>query len=266
MNIMIVGAHPDDPEGLAGGTAMLYREQGHQVTMVSMTDGGDGHHLMTREALVARRAGEARAAAKVMDVEYFIMPIPDAGLLPTLENRDMLIRLMRRKQPDLVITHRPVDYHPDHRYTSQLVTDSSYLLSVPLVAPDVPAVFKPVSYFFGSDLDTVERRKNVCIPIDPVWRRKLQAWHQHSSQMYEWLPKVEGMTDEVPANEEGRIEFLNRWRGGKHMRAAEAFRDLMAKTYGPKAKDAKYAEAFYEAPVGKKLSPEELKTYFPFKI
>lgn len=266
MNIMFIGAHPDDPDALGGGTAMLYRALGHQVTMVSMTDGGAGHHLMTREELVARRAKEAQAAAKVMDVEYLILPIPDAGLLPTLENRDMLIRLIREKQPDLIITHRPVDYHPDHRYTSQLVTDCSYLTSVPLVVPDVAALRKNIVFFYEADIEAIEGRKNVCIPIDSVWQRKLQTWHRHTSQMYEWLPWAGGFSGRVPADDADRIKFLNEWRGRGHIRVAEKFRGLMEQTYGPKAKNVTYAEAFYEAPVGKKLSPEELREYFPFKI
>jgi LmbE family N-acetylglucosaminyl deacetylase len=266
MNIMIIGAHPDDPEGMAGGTAMLYRALGHQVTMVSMTDGGAGHHRMSREALIARRASETQAAAKVMDVEYFIMPIRDSELQPTLETRNMLLRLIRQKQPDIIITHRPIDYHPDHRYTSQMVTDTSYLLCVPLVVPEVPALRKPVAYFYEADLELVEHRKVICVPIDSVWQRKLQVWYQHTSQMFEWLPWVGGMIDKVPEDETGRIEFLNNWRGGGHMRMAETFRNLMEKNYGTKARDVKYAEAFYSAPVGKKVLQEELITYFPFKI
>ncbi len=262
---MIIGAHPDDPDGMAGGTAMLWRELGHSVTMVSMTDGGAGHHLLSREQLVERRAWETRAAAKVMDVKYVIMPIPDTELLPTLENRHMLIRLMRQKNPDLVITHRPLDYHPDHRYTSQLVSDSSYLLCVPLVVPDTPAIKKRISYFYEADLDFNGSRKDVCVPIDSVWQRKLQVWHQHESQMYEWLPWASNLTEEIPADEKGRLDFLNRWRGPGHMRVADRFRDLLKNTYGQEAEKVKYAEAFSNAPIGAKPSEEALDNYFTFK-
>ena len=84
--------------------------------------------------------------------------------------------------------------------------------------------------------------------------------------MYEWLPWVGGMAEKVPEDAAGRIEFLNDWRGGGHMKVAETFRALMEKTYGLEARNVKYAEAFYEAPVGKKLSPKEFEIYFPFAL
>src|SRR5687768_10204017 len=137
LRLLILGAHPDDADYFAGGTAALYRRHGHTVRMVSVTDGGAGHHEAAGPGLIKRRRAEAAASGKVIGADYIVLDAPDGGLMPTLENRRILIRLIREFQPDLILTHRPNDYHPDHRYTSQLVQDASYMLTVPAVAPEI---------------------------------------------------------------------------------------------------------------------------------
>src|SRR2546423_1534170 len=138
LRLLIVGAHPDDADYAAGGTAALYRAAGHVVKMVSLTNGAAGHQTLRGAELAQRRRAEAAAAGAVIGATYDVLDNPDGGLLPTLENRSQVIRLIRSFQPDLVLTHRPNDYHPDHRYTSQLVQDAAYLVTVPAVVPEVP--------------------------------------------------------------------------------------------------------------------------------
>lgn len=131
LRLLIIGAHPDDADFAAGGTAALYRAAGHAVKFVSLTNGDAGHHLHPGPALARRRRGEASAAAAVIGATYDIFDSHDGQLLPTLENRLAVIRLIRTFQPDMLLTHRPNDYHPDHRYTSQLVQDAAYMVTVP---------------------------------------------------------------------------------------------------------------------------------------
>src|SRR5436190_793154 len=135
---LIIGAHPDDADYAAGGTAALYRAGGHTVKMVSLTNGDAGHHVLPGPDLARRRRAEAAAAGAIIGASYETLDNHDGQLLPTLENRLQVIRLIRTFRPDLVLTHRPNDYHPDHRYTSQLVQDAAYLVTVPAVAPDTP--------------------------------------------------------------------------------------------------------------------------------
>jgi LmbE family N-acetylglucosaminyl deacetylase len=137
LRLLIIGAHPDDADYHAGGLAALYRNADHVVKMVSLTDGGAGHHTMRGAELVARRKKEAAAAGAVIGASYDVYDNPDGALLPTLEVRSQIIRLLRSFKPDLVLTHRPNDYHPDHRYTSMLVQDAAYMVTVPAVVPDV---------------------------------------------------------------------------------------------------------------------------------
>src|SRR5438067_449647 len=138
LRLLIIGAHPDDADFFAGGTAALYRAAGHVVKMVSVTNGDAGHQTLRGAELARRRRAEAVAAGAVIGATYDVLDNHDGELIPTLENRGQVIRLIRTFRPDLVLTHRPNDYHPDHRYTSTLVQDAAYMVTVPAIVPDVP--------------------------------------------------------------------------------------------------------------------------------
>src|SRR5262245_31610505 len=138
LRLLIIGAHPDDADFHAGGTAALYRAAGHVVKMVSMTNGDAGHQTLRGQPLAQRRRAEAAAAGAVIGARYGVLDNHDGELLPTLDNRFQVIRLIRTFRPDLVLTHRPNDYHPDHRYTSQLVQDAAYMVTVPAIVPETP--------------------------------------------------------------------------------------------------------------------------------
>uniref|UniRef100_UPI003C2B1F03 PIG-L deacetylase family protein n=1 Tax=Escherichia coli TaxID=562 RepID=UPI003C2B1F03 len=131
-----VGAHPDDADIKAGGTAARWCEAGHVVRLVSLTDGRAGHQTMHGPRLAQRRRAEAQAAASVIGASYEVLDIPDGELDDRLEYRHRVIRLIRGFWPDLILTHRAIDYHPDHRFAGLLVQDASYLLTVPGVCPD----------------------------------------------------------------------------------------------------------------------------------
>src|SRR5262245_38536918 len=150
LRILILGAHPDDADIKAGGTAAKWCARGHTVRLVSLTDGGAGHQTLRRPALVERRRAEARAAGAVIGAAYDVLDLPDGELLPTLDARQRVIRLLREFRPDVLITHRPTDYHPDHRYTSQLVQDAAYLVTVPAIYPEIPHLERdPVILYFS---------------------------------------------------------------------------------------------------------------------
>lgn len=210
VRVIVFGAHPDDCDVLAGGTAALYSEMGHEVKFVSMTNGNKGHHEMAPDELAARRKEEMREAGEVLGVEYECMDNPDGELLPTFANRLEVIRLIRSWQADVVITHRPNDYHPDHRYGSQIVQDAAYMIAVPLVAPEVKALSKPVVFLYLHDNF---RKPNpfspdIVVDITAALPKKIDALCAHSSQVFEWIPWIEGFTDPVPTDMEGRRRYV----------------------------------------------------------
>ena len=160
--------------------------------------------------LVAIRQGEAQEAARRLGIAATeVLQNPDGQLVPSIEARNEVVRQIRSWEADVVITHRVWDYHPDHRYTGQLVQDSAYLVMVPFVCPETPALRRNPAFFHLEDSfqSPVPFRADIAVNIDDVWPRKLDALDAHRSQVYEWLPYLDG--DQVPADAAARRAWLD---------------------------------------------------------
>jgi len=157
LNIIAFGAHPDDCDQRAGGTAAKYAALGHRVRFVSVTNGDAGHQTEGGGALAARRRAEARESGRRLGIDYVVLDNHDGELLPTLAVREQIIRQIRIWNADLVLAPRPNDYHPDHRYTGILVQDAAYMVVVPNVAPDTPALRKNPVFMYFEDVDYSRR-------------------------------------------------------------------------------------------------------------
>ena len=272
LRVLAVGAHPDDCDLKAGGAACKYADRGHDVCFVSMTDGSAGHQAQGGAELVRRRRREAEAAAEVAGIEFRMLDNPDGRLRPTLDRRETVIRLVREYHPDLVLTHRPNDYHPDHRYTSQLVQDAAYMVTVPNVCPRTPALdADPVIAYLSDDF----RRPypfdpDAVVAIDDVVDRKFEMLDRHESQVYEWLPYNEGILDRVPDDGEERREWLESGELSlvSDLEAvADRFRDRLVERYGEEVgSEVRYAEAFEGCEYGRPLSDGEVPDLFPFDL
>ncbi|OHB60041.1 MAG: hypothetical protein A2Y12_05700 [Planctomycetes bacterium GWF2_42_9] len=265
LNVVIVCAHPDDCEYAAGGTTLRYRELGHNVVYISMTNGDAGHQSMNREDIKKRRYEETRNVAEYLGIEYQIMDIHDGEVLPTLENRQILIRVLRKYRPDIIITHPADDYHPDHRYTSRLVMDTAYMLKVPLIVPDAPVCEKNVVYCHIS-YKPESGIPSVIVPMDKYMNGKAYAFHLNTSQVYEWLPWVENIKFNIlPYDEQGRLEFLKQQWMGKWSMAAENYREIMKKCSNAKMSGSTNCiEAYTISPLGLDITNETFSKYFPF--
>ena len=136
LNIIVFGAHPDDPDKI-GGISYKFAQQGHNVCLVSLTNGNGGHYKEGGGPLAQRRYKEAQCSGAIVGAKYIVCDIDDGKLLPTLENRELVIRLIREWKADIVISHRPSDYHPDHRNTGLLVRDAAYMVTVPNIVPNM---------------------------------------------------------------------------------------------------------------------------------
>lgn len=270
--LLVIGAHPDDCAIKAGGIAAKYVRAGCDVTFLSVTNGDAGHHEMDRAKLAARRKRETEAVAETLDIEYDVFNIHDGALEPTLPTRQKLIRYVRRVNPDLVLGPRPNDYHPDHRYTAELVRDTAYMLIVPNVCPDVePMDDNPV---IGYVPDSFQKPRafepDVVLAIDDVMELKLDVLHCHESQMYEWLPWTFGELDKVPEGDAARREWLGN-EGLTHLCAntpisvADRFRDELRDRYGDdSSKEIEYAEAVEISEYGAPLTDENREELFFF--
>ncbi len=265
LRILFIGAHPDDGEVAIGGTAALWAAAGHVVRLVSATNGETGHHVQAGAQLARRRAAEAAASAKLLGVESQVLPIPNGQIEPNLIYRRLFVRLIRGFRPDLVITHRPNDYHPDHRYTSQLVQDSAYIVMVPNTAPEVPPLrYNPVMAYCCDDFrKPTAFAPDVVVAIDPVIEKKYDAMHCHASQMYEWVPWTREKLDDVPAGDADRRSWLFDQRAPRDRATADRFRDALIARYGrEKGAAVKYAEAFEGCEYGARLDGGQIGRLF----
>jgi len=233
--LLILGAHPDDAEYHAGGLAARYRRLGHTVKMVSLTDGASGHFRRPVDEMIRLRRAEAAAAGRVIGAAYDVWDARDGELMPTLELRRRVIRAIRLFDPDLVLTHRTNDYHPDHRAVGQLVHDATYLVTVPNILPEVPALTRDPVIAYMADLFTTpcplvpDVVYDVSDQIDAI----VAMLACHATQVFEWLPYQEGILDQVPEDGEARLVWVRAWYA-KHVRPrAERFRQDLIAAYGP---------------------------------
>ena len=264
LNIIAFGAHPDDCDQRAGGIAAKYAALGHRVRFVSVTNGDAGHQTEGGGALAARRRAEAREAGTRIGIEYVTLDNHDGELLPTLKPREDIIRQIRQWNADLVLAPRPNDYHPDHRYTGVLVQDAAYMVVVPNIAPDTPALRKnPVFMYFQDGFQRPNPfRPDVAVGIDDVIDKKIDMLDAHASQFYEWLPWVAGTLDGVPKDPAERKQWLRTSRAGQ---PSAAVREVLAKWYGPaKAKSIRHAEAFEICEYGTRPDEALIRKLFPF--
>jgi LmbE family N-acetylglucosaminyl deacetylase len=267
LRIIVFGAHPDDCELDAGGTAARWAQLGHRVKFVSVTNGDIGHHEMAGAILARRRLAEVNRCAEILGITTEVLDNHDGELLPTLENRRTITRKIREWQADVVIAHRPNDYHPDHRYTGILIQDAAFMVIVPSFCPDVPALRKNPVFLYSEDSF---RKPNpfapdVVVPIDPVFDRKVAAIDALESQFYEWNPWLGGYLDEVPKEKGERLAWTRARARKRYGAIADRFRTLLIDALGPeRGRDVEYAEAFEVCEYGTQPSKEELRRLFPF--
>ena len=268
LNVLVIGAHPYDCEYYAGGTAVKYIEHGHRVKFVSATNGDTGHMAKGGGALACIRAEEMKRADSIIGVgEFEILDIHNGEIMPSFENRKQLIRQIRTWHADIVISHRPNDYHPDHRYTGMLVQDTAYQVMVPNICPDVPALRKSPVYLYMEDTFTLPNpfRPDVIVPIDDVFGKKIDALHEMTSQFYEWLPWTYDSLDAIPEDNTERRAWLER---DFRARMKNNFVGETKALYGGSAQSIEIVEVFqvceYGGEKGRHITREEVRELFPF--
>lgn len=266
LKILVIGAHPDDCEIKAGGVTALYRAAGHQVKYVSVTNGEAGHQRLQPAELAATRRAEADAVARLMGIEYEILNNRDGQLLPTLEARFELIALIRRYQPDLILTHRPNDYHPDHRATSTLVCDAAYMVIVPHIVPEVPALrVNPVIAYLSDHFQRpAPFEPTIVIDVEPVLQSILDQMECHRCQFYDWLPYTLCQEQGFPANPAEQRKYLRDFYVNFNGPLADRYRGLVVKTYGEeRGNRIRFIEAFEPCEYGSPLTDVNKKLLFP---
>jgi len=270
LRVIVFGAHPDDCEIKAGGVAALWSAQGHHVKFVSLTNGDIGHWAQAGGPLALRRLAEVKKCAQILGIETHVHDVHDGELLPTLEDRKAVTRMIRQWRADVVISHRPNDYHPDHRNVGLLVQDAAYMVTVPFFCPDTPYLTKNPVFLFGEDRFTRPNRfvPDVVVGIDGVIEKKLQAMAALESQFYEGGANGGPHLVPDPRNKDAvaarKKEVEDRFRQ-RYAATADRFRQKLIEAYGEKdGANVRYAEAFEVSEYGRMPSREEIRKLFPF--
>jgi LmbE family N-acetylglucosaminyl deacetylase len=267
--LLILGAHPDDAEFHGGGLATIYRQLDRSVKMISVTDGSAGHHQRLPAELIGLRRGEAANAGAVIGAIYETWDFPDGSLEPTLDVRHRIIQEIREFQPDLLLTHRTCDYHPDHRAVGQCVQDASYMVTVPHVVPSVPALHKDPVVAFLPDLFTrpAPLRADVIIDVSEQMETIAKMLACHRSQLFEWLAYEADILDTVPEDESKKLAWVRTWLDRHVQPRVERFRDELVAHYGDaKGKAMEFIEAFEISEYARQPDTELIRRLFPNSV
>jgi len=270
LRIIVFGAHPDDCEWTCGGTAARWAALGHHVKFVACTNGDIGHWGMAGGPLAKRRAAEVQKCAAILGTTSQVLDNHDGELMVTMDNRRAICRLIRDWKADVVISHRPNDYHPDHRYVGVLVMDAAYMVTVPYFCPDTPHLEKNPVFLYSED---EFRRPNpfsadIAVAIDEVIEKKLAAMDALESQFYEGgcnggphlVPDPKDPAAVAARKMQVRQEFV-----GYFSEPATRFRAELERAYGKElGGKIRFAEAFEVCEYGRKPSAEEVRRLFPF--
>jgi N-acetylglucosamine malate deacetylase 1 len=266
LRIIAFGAHPDDAELKAAGVAALWASQGHQVKFVSMTNGDVGHFSQAGGPLAQRRNAEVQECARILGITTQVLDIHDGELMPTLENRRTVARLIRDWQADIVMGHRPYDYHADHRYTGVLLDDAAVVVVAPFFVPDTkPTPRNPLFFYFSDGFrEPTPFVATLVVDIDAVADKKWQCISAMPSQFGDrdsWQARTR---PDVPDNDTERPAFLLKLAQQRTAAVADQYREQLVALYGEeRGRKVRYAEAFQLGQYGRQANIDELRQLFP---
>lgn len=224
MNVLFVAAHPDDIEILCAGTLIRYAREGHKVTMAVFTSGNMGDATIAPAELASIRERETRAAAALSGAALIWPGVDDEHVFPDAVQRRIMIDVLRQADPDVIFTHSPNDYHPDHRYVSQLVFDSYFQKGLPFIPGQLnpPCRFGQAQLYYLDNLGGIGFQPTEYVDISEVFELKKAMLACHESQ-------VKAMKELANTDINDLIEVQGRFRGfGAGCRYAEGFTRLDA--------------------------------------
>jgi len=217
MTILAVGAHPDDIELICAGTLARCADRGDKVAIAYVTNGNMGHYRIPPPKLARIREKEAREAAAVIGAEVIWVGLPDEVVFDDQETRLKIVDAIRTCKPDLIITHYRDDYHPDHRMTSKLVFDASFVCTIPHIKTKHSFHERVVPIAYMDTLAGLGFLPDTYVDITDTFEKKKEMLSKHVSQIT-WL------------KEHDKIDLIG------FMKTVAVFRGLQCNT--------RYAEGF----------------------
>ncbi len=266
LRVMVIGAHPDDADLFTGGLTLRLTALGHRVKYVSVTNGNAGHHKRGPAEIAFIRENEAKRAAAALGAEYECLGVNDGHVWVNEENMRLVVKVIREFCPDLLITHRTNDYHRDHRYTSQLIMDASYMLIVPLYCPEFPPKTRDmpiIAYAYDNFKKPSLFQPDIILNLSDIFAKKVAAVSNHESQLFEWLPwtlKMENVINEE-TDREKRMDLAGMIINNQFGSISERYMPLLKESF-PNQECVSF-EAYEICEYGRQPKKKDLKQLFP---
>ena len=217
MNILAFGAHPDDIEILCAGTLLKLKNRGDKITIAIATNGEVGSPDLKKKEIAEIRRKEAEKSASILGADFIWMGFPDEFLFDNEETRLKFIEVIRKSNPDLIITHYPDDYHIDHRNVGRIVDSVRVMVTVPNIKTETPPIKKFPALYFMDTIAGIGFLPEIYVDITETFQTKIKMLECHKSQSL-WLENQYGTSYTEFA------EILCRYRGIQSgYRYAESF-------------------------------------------
>jgi LmbE family N-acetylglucosaminyl deacetylase len=196
-------AHPDDAEILVGGTLFHLKALGWRLGILTMTAGDCGSNTTPREEIARIRYAEGQAAADFLGAAYACAGLLDIEVFANAPNLRRVVEAMRRFDPDIVITHSPVDYMLDHEEASRLARGAAFAMAMPNYdtrqnPPARVGQATPALYYAdaaeGTDASGMRIYPHFYVDISKQISRKREMLARHASQR-EWLRSYHGVDE-----------------------------------------------------------------------
>ncbi|MCE5250644.1 PIG-L family deacetylase [bacterium] len=219
MNVLFVGAHPDDIETFCGGTAARYKARGDKLFFCVATNGNVGSSTIPPEKIAAIRHEEALNGASVLGAELIWLGFDDEFLFDTRETRLAFINAFRIADPDVVFCHWRQDYNPDHSLSGYIVDECIHMAGVPNIKTTMPPTNGKIPHVYHMDTPAgVNFEPEIYVDITGTFQTKVEMVKKHASQNA-WMKDLFGY--ELDAFLEIPAQFRGLQAG---VRMAEAFK------------------------------------------
>jgi len=186
MNILAIGAHPDDVETSCGGTLAKYAKLGHKVFTATATNGNVGSATLSMEEIARVRKEEARRAAAVIGAEYVCIDYDDEMFFEDKTARLAFIDLVRYCKADIILTHNPEDYNPDHELTSKIVNDIAVMIPIEKIKTKNKPYDKIPTIAYFEPVNGLGFIPTEYVDITETFEQKMAMCLEHKSQI-SWM-------------------------------------------------------------------------------
>ncbi|MBE6590745.1 MAG: PIG-L family deacetylase [Ruminococcaceae bacterium] len=192
--VLVISCHPDDMELACAGTLLKCKERGDRVVVCHLSSGNLGHVIIPPDELSVIRANEARKSAAIGGFDEVIWGgFDDLEIYDNnREARDKVVDVIKRVDPDFIITHDPNDYMPDHTATSRLVFDACFTATLPNYHTKTEGAAKMVPVYYMDTLAGVNFNPTEYVDVTPFIDKKLDMLECHESQLV-WMRDHDGI-------------------------------------------------------------------------